>query len=77
MSHRRAPPVRHNAPGMKGPRSRNITGELRQKRGDTLVGTIEDQYGVDLGVRSDMKLERLRRKLGEDEIEKLIKKGRK
>jgi hypothetical protein len=45
-----------DAPGMKGIRSRNETGELRQKRSDTHVGTIEKQYGVDLGVRSDMQL---------------------
>jgi hypothetical protein len=48
--------VKNDAPGMKGQRSRNETGELRQKRSDTLIGTIEKQYGVDLNVRSDMKL---------------------
>lgn len=57
MSHRKAPSVRHDAPGMKGPRSRNDSGELRRKRGDTHAGTIEQQYHVDLGVRSDKKLE--------------------
>ena len=45
-----------DAPGMKGIRSRNDDGELRQKRSDTLIGTIEKQYGVDLAVRSDMQL---------------------
>lgn len=75
MSNRKAPPVRHDAPGMKGPRSRNEDGELRQKRGDTLVGTIENQYGVDFGVRSDMKLETLRERLGATSIEDLIDKG--
>ena len=29
---------------------------LRRKRSDTHVGTIERQYGVDFGVRSDMHL---------------------
>src|SRR5688500_283446 len=48
MSHRRAPAVRHDAPGMKGQRSRNQDGELRQKRGDTHARTIEEQYHVDL-----------------------------
>ena len=42
---------------MKGQRSRNDGGELRQKRGDTLIKTIEKQYGIDLNVRGDMKLE--------------------
>lgn len=32
------------------------TGKIRKKRGDTLVGNIEKQYGIDFGVRSDMKL---------------------
>lgn len=72
MSHRKAPPVRHDAPGMKGPRGRNEGGELRQKRGDTLVSTIEEQYHVDFGVRGDMKLETLRQKLGATSIEDLI-----
>jgi hypothetical protein len=60
---------------MKGPRSRNEDGELRQKRGDTHVGTIEEQYGIDFGVRSDMKLETLRERLGAVSIEDLIDKG--
>jgi hypothetical protein len=45
-----------DAPGMKGNRSRNQNGRLRDKRDDTHIGTIEEQYGIDLGVRSDMHL---------------------
>lgn len=75
MANRKSPPVRHDAPGMKGPRSRNEDGELRQKRGDTHVGTIEEQYGVDFGVRSDMKLDTLRERLGATSIDDLIDKG--
>lgn len=45
-----------DAPGMRGPRSRNLTGELRDKRDDTHMGTIEKQYDRDFGVRSDMHL---------------------
>jgi len=45
-----------DAPGMKGDRSRNKNGRLRDKRDDTHIGTIEKEYGVDLGVRSDMHL---------------------
>ena len=48
--------VKNDAPGMKGQRSRNDNGELRQKRSDTKIGTIEKQYGIDLDVRSDMEL---------------------
>lgn len=63
-----------DAPGMRGNRSRNETGELRQKRGDTLAGTIEQQYGVDLGVRSDCRLETLRERTGETSIAGIIRK---
>ena len=41
---------------MRGCRSRNKSGLLRDKRDDTHIGTIEKQYGIDLGVRSDMEL---------------------
>jgi hypothetical protein len=60
---------------MKGPRSRNEDGQLRQKRGDTRVGTIEEQYNIDLGVRSDTKLETLWQRLGVNSIEDLIDKA--
>lgn len=45
-----------DAEGMRGYRSRNKDGQLRDKRDDTLVGTIEKKYNIDLGVRSDMQL---------------------
>ena len=77
MAHRKAPPVRHDDPGMAGQRSRDVTGELRKKRADTTVGTIERLYGVDLGRRSDMTLGALRKELGETGIKHLIDKGRK
>jgi len=46
----------NDAPGMRGDRSRNDDGQLRQKRSDTHIGTIEKKYNVDLEVRSDMHL---------------------
>jgi len=61
---------------MTGERSRNETGELRRKRGDALVGNIEDQYHVDFGVRSDMKLDTLRRRFAENALAKLIDRAR-
>ena len=45
-----------DAPCMRGIRSRTKKGPLRDKRDDTHIGTIEKQYGLDLGVRSDMQL---------------------
>lgn len=34
----------------------NKNPQFRQKRSDTKIGTVEKQYGVSFGVRSDMKL---------------------
>lgn len=45
-----------DAAGMKGYRTRNQDGELRDKRDDTHMETIEEQYNRDFGVRSDMHL---------------------
>ena len=45
-----------DAAGMKGYRSRNKDGQLRDKRDDTHVSTIEKKYGVDLEARDDMHL---------------------
>lgn len=47
---------KQDAPGMRGYRTRNLNGLLRDKRNDTHIGTIEKQYDVDLNVRSDMHL---------------------
>jgi hypothetical protein len=48
--------TKNDAPGMKGDRSRDQNGQLRDKRDDTHMGTIEKQYHRDFGVRSDMEL---------------------
>lgn len=45
-----------DAPGMRGIRSRNQNGRLRDKRDDTHIATVEAQYGIDLGVRGDTHL---------------------
>jgi hypothetical protein len=47
---------KNDAPGMRGYRSRNQDGQLRDKRDDTHMGSIERHYGRDFGVRSDMLL---------------------
>lgn len=41
---------------MSTQRSRTNKGTFRPVRKDTKVSTIEKKYGVDLGVRSDMKI---------------------
>jgi hypothetical protein len=47
-------------------RCRDLDGEIRQKRGDTLVGTLRRTYGPEFaaGVRSDMRLDTLRERTG-------------
>jgi hypothetical protein len=64
MAHKKAPPVRRDDPEMRGQRSRTQEGRLRQKRADTRVDTIEEQYHVDLDVRGDTHLGTLRRRTG-------------
>lgn len=64
-----------DAPGMRGYRSRNDDGELRQKRSDTLVSTIEKKYDVDFGVRGDMHLGTLIINKGVSSLNDLIHKA--
>ncbi len=66
-----------DAPGMKGYRSRNESGPLRGKRGDTHVATIENQYDVDFGVRGDMHLDTLLEKTGYGSLNDLLHKEHK
>lgn len=62
----------HDAPGMHGCRSRNDDGRLRNKRDDTLIRTIEQQYRIDLGVRSDMKLGTYQEKTGAKSLNDIV-----
>jgi hypothetical protein len=73
MSHKKALPVRHDAPDMTGQRARTNTGLLREKRGDTFVRTIEEQYHVDFGVRGDMHLDTLIERHGVNSLAELLK----
>ena len=49
-------PKKQDAPGMRGYRTRNLNGLLRDKRNDTHMGTIEKQYGRNFKVSTDMHL---------------------
>ena len=55
-------------------RCRDQDGEIRQKRGDTLVGTLRKTYGPDFArsVRSDMRLDTLRERTA-DSLSKILK----
>lgn len=46
--------------------------QIRQKRSDTKIGTIEKKYGVDLGARSDMKLGNYLKREGMPSMSKAI-----
>ena len=63
-----------DAAGMKGYRSRNDDGELRQKRSDTFVSTIEKKYNLDFEVRGDMHLKTLLKMEGVSSLNDLIHK---
>ena len=76
MAHYKPPPVRQDDPGGAGGRSRDLTGRLRQKRGDALVGTIEERYVVDFQCRSDMMLETLRKEVGLTGFKALVEAAR-
>ena len=56
-------------------RSKSVSTErFAQKRSDTRVGSIEKQYKVDFGVRSDMELSSYLKKSGYPSLSKVIKK---
>lgn len=61
-----------DAPRMKGNRSRTSDGTLREKRGDTHMGTIEHTYGREFGVRSDMRLDNYLNRTGMNSLNDLI-----
>jgi len=57
-------------------RCRDLDGEIRQKRGDTLVRTLRKAYGPDFapGMRGDMRLDTLREREG-GSLSKILKGG--
>ena len=65
--------VKNYAPGMKGERGRNNDGPLREKRGDTHMRTIAQQYNRDFGVRSDMQLDNFLKQNNLNSLNDLIK----
>ncbi|MDQ0196371.1 hypothetical protein [Paenibacillus wynnii] len=54
-------------------RSRNENGRYRQKRGDSLIGNLEKRYGSDFGVRSELKLEMLRKQNDDQPLTPILK----
>lgn len=61
-------------PNMAGCRSRNSgDGQLRAKRDDTHVGTIERKYGIDLRMRSDAHLRTALDRYGANSLSELLR----
>jgi hypothetical protein len=65
-----------DAEGMRGYRSRNENGQLRDKRDDTHMGTVEKQYDRNFGVRDDMHLGTFLKREGIDSLDDLIHSNR-
>jgi hypothetical protein len=61
-----------DAEGMRGYRPRNENGQLRDKRDDTHMGTIERQYNRDFSVRTDMHLGTFLERAGVNSLNDLI-----
>jgi hypothetical protein len=57
-------------------RCRDLDGSIREKRGDTLVGTLRAIYGDDFapGRRADMRLDTLLEEEGARSLSRLLKK---
>lgn len=53
--------------------NRTQSGQFKTRRSDTQIGTIEKQYNLHLGVRSDMKLGNYLDKKGYSSLSKLLK----
>ncbi|HSW88424.1 MAG TPA: hypothetical protein VLG12_04640 [Candidatus Saccharimonadales bacterium] len=58
---------------MSNQKSRTSEGTLRSVRNDTQVGSFEKKYGVDLGVRSDMKLRNFLSKKGYPSLSRMLR----
>ena len=68
---------KHFPKGLDG-RMRDQSGEIRQKRSDTQVGTLRKTYGDDFarGYRSDATLGTVRKREGVDSLDQLLKKNK-
>jgi len=58
---------------MTNERTRTAQGTYRPVRSDTKISTVEKRYGVDLGVRSDMKIGNFLKEKGYPSLSKMLK----
>lgn len=57
---------------MSNKRSRTKKGTYRSIRSDTKIGTVEKRYGVNLGVRPDMKLGKFLKEKGYPSLSRIL-----
>jgi len=59
-------------------RCRDNDGSIRRKRGDTLVGTLREEYGEDFapGTRSDMRLDTLLDQEGASSLSEYLRRNK-
>ncbi|OGK19020.1 hypothetical protein A3D80_03460 [Candidatus Roizmanbacteria bacterium RIFCSPHIGHO2_02_FULL_40_13b] len=62
-----------NTKQTKTSRAKNNKGQFTPKRFDTKVGTIEKKYGIDLGVKSNMKLGNYLKQKGYRSLSEMLK----
>lgn len=55
---------------------RDDNGRIRAKNGATLIGHIEEKYGVDLGARSDTHLDTYLERFGYDSMSEAVRDNR-
>lgn len=69
--------TKHYPKGLDG-RQRDANGEIRRKRGDTLVGKLREEYGDNFakGTRSDARLDTLLDKTGAKSLSELLKRDK-
>jgi hypothetical protein len=66
----------HDAAKMPGYRRRDTNGELRKKRADTHIGTIEDKYGEISKCPDDTHLSKIREDFNTVGIKEIVKKSK-
>jgi len=69
--------TRHFPKGLDD-RQRDQDGQIRKKRGDTLVRTLREEYGDSFakGYRADARLDTVLEREGVESLDQLLKKGR-
>jgi hypothetical protein len=70
---------RHSCEAGLHDRCRDLDGTIRRKRGDTLVGTLREDYGPCFApdVRADMRLDTLLDRTGAESLNELVRDYRK